>query len=308
MKFGFDGNMFGPNLTYQFQWSTNRNTGVPELEAGARCGTSSPGEGFASRRTVQGPLDHESLVSSKYGLAERIEHWATTCSQRRGLRPGCQPDLHHANALAGRGGVHRRTRQRSQPELPGLPHRDADFGAAAQSSTSSSATGRNHRLANYGVKKDLLVVGGGLDYTESGHTGTLLHVADVQYGAPGGLGLYGAYLGRQTKDNTVGTTFTGDTDHWTVRGQASYVRQVGAVRPVRVPPLRSQRPVRGRRERGAHHPRRGELLAGTATTPASRRTLLPAQRGARLADDGSGILPASGKNELVLRGQIQLLL
>ncbi len=50
-------------------------------------------------------------------------------------------------------------------------------------------------------KEPLFVVGAGFDYTEAGSAAGLTHVADVQYDLPSGLSLYGAYLGRYTRDN-----------------------------------------------------------------------------------------------------------
>jgi hypothetical protein len=157
------------------------------------------------------------------------------------------------------------------------------------------------------VKKDLLAVGGGLDYTEAGHTGTLLHVADVQYGMPAGLGLYGAYLGRYTKANTVGS-FTGDTYDWTVRGQASYV--FGQWEPFVQYEFVHFDPngLSAGAENEVHIIRVGAsyYLHGYNARFQADVSYLP--NGAPLADDGSGILLDSGKNEVVLRAQFQLLL
>lgn len=46
-----------------------------------------------------------------------------------------------------------------------------------------------------GDKQDILVVGGGLDYSQAGNNDILFHTADLQFDTAGGLSLYGAYLG-----------------------------------------------------------------------------------------------------------------
>ena len=45
---------------------------------------------------------------------------------------------------------------------------------------------------------ELLVFGGGFDYTEAGHQDAIRHVVDVVYESPRGLSAYAAYLGRFT--------------------------------------------------------------------------------------------------------------
>ena len=46
-----------------------------------------------------------------------------------------------------------------------------------------------------GDKQDILVLGGGADYSESGSDNIVFHTLDAQYNMTNGLGLYGAYLG-----------------------------------------------------------------------------------------------------------------
>jgi len=45
------------------------------------------------------------------------------------------------------------------------------------------------------AKQDILVIGGGADYSQAGSNDLIAHTADIQYNSVGGLALYGAYLG-----------------------------------------------------------------------------------------------------------------
>jgi len=65
------------------------------------------------------------------------------------------------------------------------------------------------QFTSLGDKQSLLVLGGGVDYTEAGAAGALTHVADIQYNHPDGFGVYAAYLGRYTRDNAGPPTTNG---------------------------------------------------------------------------------------------------
>ena len=51
------------------------------------------------------------------------------------------------------------------------------------------------------TNQPLLVVGTGADYSERGHDGQVVMVADAMYGDQNGLSLYGAFLDRYTTHN-----------------------------------------------------------------------------------------------------------
>jgi hypothetical protein len=61
---------------------------------------------------------------------------------------------------------------------------------------------RSHPYSEYdggftalGDTQDILVVGGGFDYSQAGDNDVFFHTVDAQYDTAGGLSLYGAYLG-----------------------------------------------------------------------------------------------------------------
>jgi hypothetical protein len=51
------------------------------------------------------------------------------------------------------------------------------------------------QFSSLGAKQDILVVGGGFDYSESGANKILFHTIDAQFNATDGLAFYAAYLG-----------------------------------------------------------------------------------------------------------------
>ncbi len=51
------------------------------------------------------------------------------------------------------------------------------------------------QFTSLNAKQDIVVAGGGFDYSQAGSNSVLFHTADVQYNGVNGLGLYGAYLG-----------------------------------------------------------------------------------------------------------------
>lgn len=89
MRFGFDGNVFGPNLTYMFNWATVRASGNATVTNGGRTvGTVSNNLGgsplleeawvkyavpstpfFLHAGQIKDPVYHESIVSSRYQQA-----------------------------------------------------------------------------------------------------------------------------------------------------------------------------------------------------------------------------------------------
>jgi hypothetical protein len=180
----------------------------------------------------------------------------------------------------------------------------------------------NGAVANYrdftamGNKEDLLVIGGGGDWTQAGDTNNLLHTVDVQWENTEGLGIYAAYLG-QFIMNGGGSGLSGitggteDSYNWGFLVQANYM-------------LNDQWEVFGRYN---YTGLEEELTVGTAGETEdtfheltggvnyyfhghnAKFTLdvsyLP--QGAPVGADGLGIL-SSEDDQFVIRGQIQFML
>jgi hypothetical protein len=78
-----------------------------------------------------------------------------------------------------------------------------------------------------GNKEDLLVIGGGFDWTQGGDDNVIFHTADVQYepSACKGLAMYAAFLGayRTIGPGGAGSIPSGDYYDWGVLAQVAYL-------------------------------------------------------------------------------------
>ncbi len=57
------------------------------------------------------------------------------------------------------------------------------------------------QMGSVGIKSSYLIAGIGCDYSERGHLGQYVGSADIAYGDPSGLFLYGSYVDRYTTQN-----------------------------------------------------------------------------------------------------------
>ncbi len=308
LKVGVDGNLFGPDLTYNFVWATDRHNGTPILEY-AYAQYHLPSTPFSIRLgQFKDPLDHEQITSTKYTAAVDRTLVDDLFANGEGYIQGVSLIYDNRRDIRAEGALTDGLRS-ANTNFQDFPAVSTNWGAAGRVEYKLFGKWSEYdKLAAYGQKSELLVLGAGADYTEAGHTGTFTHVIDAQYGNGQGLGLYGAYLGRYTKGNTVGVV-TSDTYDWTLRGQASYVIDqkwepfvqleyihfddaglvAGSVN--NVPVIRV----------GASY-----FLYGQAARLQVDLSYLP--KGSPVNDDGAGILQDNDNHELVLRAQFQLLL
>jgi hypothetical protein len=310
LKFGLDGNVFTPDLTYLFQFAVDRHNGSTALEQ-AYVQYHFAGTPFSLKAgQFKDPLDHEQLVSTRNTVAPDRTLVNDQFANAEAFVQGV--DLIYGNGgpfraqVAFTDGLKSGNTNFQDYPTTGIP---ADWGAAGRVEYKLFGNWQDYeQLSAYGVDKDLLVVGGGVDYTEAGHTGSLVHVADVQYDNGAGLGLYGAYLGRYTKDNTV-NKFTGDTYDWTLRAQASYVinQKWEPFFQYEFIHFDSNTLAAGA-DNTVHVFRVGTAYYLQGHNAKFQVDLSYLPNGSPVSDDGLGVLQDSGKNELILRGQFQLLL
>lgn len=199
MKFGFQGNVFGPDLTYQFQWASDRNGGSPVLEeAWAQYR-------FADAWAVKGgqfkdPVFHEQLVSSTKQLAADRSLLNNILENNDNYVQGISL-IYESGPIRAQGAVtdgfgSQDTGWENPPAVGGFA---ADWGVAARVEYLLMGNWKQYSdftaLNNNG---DLLVIGGGADLTQFGRLNALWHTVDVQWEpqAIKGLAVYGAYVGR----------------------------------------------------------------------------------------------------------------
>jgi len=203
MKFNFAGNVINKDTTYNFQFETNENGGAVTLEEAwirfklqddlhLRLGQVKDDvfheETTSSRRqlAVTRSLLNELLAGGEtdYVQGARLE-WDATDALRANvmLHDGYNSDNTPFTESGGTGAVG------VTPTDWGVSGRVEYFakGADAKKQYDDFTAMKN--------KSDLLVFGGGADYSYAGDSHAFFHSADVQYENTGGLGAYGAVIG-----------------------------------------------------------------------------------------------------------------
>lgn len=239
LKFGFDGTLWSKDLTYAFIWATNRaatsaNThdstgaanggvtlndgGTPVLEEGwvrymladqwgARLGQ------------FKDPLTHEGLNSSKKLMAAERSYLEDILGLGDNFIQGVsliyQQDVIHIEVALTDGTKSNNTNFQEPPAS------SANWGIAGRLEYKAMGDWKAYDdFTAMGARADLLVIGLGGDWTQTGNTDIFLHTVDAQYESPGGLGLYAAYIGRWTRQGDDGID---DTCDWGAMGQISYL-------------------------------------------------------------------------------------
>jgi len=225
---GFDGNVFSPDLTYLFQWATDRHDGIPKLEQ-AWAKYHLPGTPWSIKAgQYKDPLDHEQITSTQHTAAVDRTLTDDLFANGEGFIQGVSLIYDDSKSLRAEvaftdGLRSANTNFQDYPTTVTTGNAPpADWGAAGRVEYKFTGDWKEYqRLSAYGSTRDLLVIGAGADYTEAGDTDALTHVVDLQGGIAGRLGYYAAYLGRYTRGN--GAAGGDDTYDWTARGQVSYV-------------------------------------------------------------------------------------
>ena len=310
LKFGADGNLFNPDLTYMFQFAVDRRTGNVGLEM-AWAKYRIDGTPFALRAgQFKDPLDHEQLAASRFFPAIDRSYINDTFANAEGFIKGVSaiydPGTFVRAEAAYTGGL-----KNSNTNFQEFPTNLADWGTAARAEFKAFGDWKDYeRISAYGITRRSLVFGAGADYTESGHASALVHVADVQYQSLTGWSLYAAYLGRYNRGvapKNSKSKLTVDTYDPTVRFQASY-----AVNSRWEPYGRFEYVHFDSREFAAGTQTNVQIITGglnyylygQAAKISFDLNYLP--NGSPTADDGFGILADNRHNELVGRAQLQV--
>jgi len=308
LKLGLEGNVFSPDLSYNFIWAANRKDGVPELEAAYAKYHFAQTPYSIRLGQFKDPLDHEQLGSTKYTTAVDRTLTDDFFAKGEGYVQGASvifdstKDVRAEVALTdGLGSVNE--------NFQDFPTTSADWGTAGRVEYKLFGKWNDYEhLTMYGLKQNLLVFGAGADYTEQGSTSFFTHVVDAQFGNAQGIGFYGAYLGRYGKDVATGAA-TSDTYDWTLRAQVSY-----SIDRRWQPFLQYEYihfdavSLAAGAENEVHVIRVGTsyFIYGESARFQFDLSYLP--NGSPVNDDGAGILQDNGNNELVFRAQFQLLL
>ena len=248
MKLVLDGNMFSPDFTYQVIWSTaTEGSAAPAggslflQDAWGRYHL--PGTPLAIRAgNIRDPFDHEQMLFGTRSLGPERSIVDNVLANGDGIVKGVsflygydkrsadsdEPASPFRTEIAFTGG-----QRNTDTSFIGFPTNPATYGGAGRFEYKLFGDWKDYsQFTSLGDKQPLLVLGGGVDYTEAGDTGNLLHVIDLQFDTPNGLSLYGAYLGRYTARNGGAPGTNGgfatkgrypDTYDSTFRFQAGYL-------------------------------------------------------------------------------------
>jgi len=220
-RLGFDGNLFGKNLTYMFDWATNRanSTLTVTNAAGATVGTTTSPVGglpvleeawlkynfsdtpyYIHAGQMHDPLDHENIVGSKYRAPEASlqgDIFGNTDTFTEAVTFIYDPK----QAIRFEGGINHGIRG-ANTNFEDAPNNGNayDGGLAGRIEWKLAGNWRDYdQLTSWGDKTDLLVLGSGYDYSYgSGRYYTLSHTVDLQYANPRGWFAYLSYFGRYT--------------------------------------------------------------------------------------------------------------
>ncbi|CAN5548733.1 hypothetical protein BH10PLA1_BH10PLA1_08070 [soil metagenome] len=233
MKFGVDGNAYSPDTAYLFSWQADRNTGNVSLEE-AWVRTKLSSDFYIRGGQFKDPFAHESLVSSKKLMsADRTlatDVLAGADDYIQGVAVNYSHDALQAEVAVTDG------HNESNRNFQDFPTNAWDFGLAGRVQYKLMGDwGAYDQFTALGLKKDLLVVGGGADLSQGGNTDQFLHTVDVHYANVSGLAAFGAIYGRYTanapKSATVNSANEHDTYDWGLIAQASYVIPETRVEP-----------------------------------------------------------------------------
>ncbi len=327
MKFGFDGVVFTPNLSFMFLWTTQRFAdsftdssgaahslgGSPVLEDAWAKYVNDSGIGFRVGQ-FKDPLSHEQLTSSRKLLAAERTYVNDIFLGGDDYVQGVTVIYDPGKMLRIEGGFTDGTQSGNENFL-NSPVNSSNFGVAARVDCMvvGHAWSEYDAFTALGSRQDIVVIGAGADYTGEykGDKDQFLHTLDAQFVGSAGLGLYAAALGRYTTVHHPASGSSSDFYDWGVVAQASYLATAHIEPFVRYDFTRFDASAGSAFPAGFHnqvHEITGGVnyyIRGQAFKGTLDGTWLP--NGAPLNDDGAGILSGS-KPEFLLRVQFQLLL
>jgi hypothetical protein len=342
-RIGFDGNLFGKDLTYSIDWATNRanSTLTVRNTAGATVGTTTSPVGglpvleeawfkynfdetpwYIHAGQMHDPLDHENIVGSKYRAPEASlqgDIFGNTDTFTKAITVIYDPKQDFRTEAGINDGI-----RSANTNFEDDPNNGNAYDGGFAGRVEYKLMGNWHdydQLTALNDKEDLLVLGGGADYSYGdGRYATLSHTADLQYANPEGWFAYLCYFGRYTRDNIgIPATSNPGASFGTpaVAGQDTYEPSVdvevaylidGQLEPfVRYEYMHLQGTPAGSDNNvtdvslGMNYYFYGHNLKFTGLA-----TYLPT--GIPISDTSSDVLANNGKAEVVFIAQMQLLL
>lgn len=216
MKFSLEGVAFTRDMTYKFQWATEREGGSLLLEDAWVKYMFADDYGVRAGQ-FKSPVFHEELTSSKYQMAvdrtllnEELGGGVTGYTQGVALIYGnyakTNPLYAEVAFIDG-----------SNEDNTNFTEHAFDFGVAGRVEYKAMGDWKSYRdFSAMGNKEDLLVIGGGGAWDQSGNLDRFLGTVDAQWETAGGLGVYGAGLIEYIDTDD-------EVTNWGLIGQVSYL-------------------------------------------------------------------------------------
>jgi hypothetical protein len=320
VKLGFDGTVFSSDLLYAFVWATDRHDGGLALEEA--WGKYRFSDSFAVKAgQYKGPFAHESQVSSKNLMAAERTLLTDQFTGGDNFLQGVSfiyNDQLKKGPLRAEAAITDGIRNNSNQNFQDFPTNNANFGLEARAEYFVMGSQKDYEdFEAFNRKSNLLVLGGGLDWTQAGNTDFFLQTLDAQYEDTHGLGLYGAFYGRWTQNAPAGVDpappAAAPSEHdlydWGIIAQAGYLMKQRWEPFVRYSFIDFDRDGLGPDvENRMHEITMGlnYFVFGHSAKFTLDATWLP--NGSPITDDGAGVLANDGSDEVVIRVQFQLVI
>ncbi|HWE04922.1 MAG TPA: hypothetical protein VG326_21120 [Tepidisphaeraceae bacterium] len=239
LRIGVDGNAYSPNFTYFFNWATQRTSGnvnvngaTPSTTGGKVTVSNSLGGGLVLQQAwvkyklpdspfylklgqLKDPLLHEQIVDTRYQQGAERSVTADIFTNGDDYTEAATVIYDPATYLRIEAGVNHGMRSANTNFLD-YPNNGSynafDYGIVGRVEYKFMGRWKDYlQVGAVETKEPLLVFGAGADYSERGHDGQVVAVADVMYGDQHGLSLYGEFVDRYTTHNFgyYGQTATG---------------------------------------------------------------------------------------------------
>jgi hypothetical protein len=213
MRLRLDGNLFSPDLTYYFQVNADQGSAVSLLDAYATYRVSTQSPLAIKVGQFKDPVFHEknllpenqmavdrSLLDQFVGGGEtqRVQGVAVIYDQDRLRGEGAFHDGFNSGNTkffdAGGLGAGLGAGAGVAPTNFGISGR-VEYLVIGDRTPTFNPYSEYDQFTAMGAKQNILVVGGGFDYSESGSDKVIFHTVDAQYDTTCGLSLYAAYEG-----------------------------------------------------------------------------------------------------------------
>jgi hypothetical protein len=247
LKLAFDGNMFGPDLTYQFVWATARANGTNNVvdSTGTKIGTVANSAGgtpileeawvkyhfhdtpwYVRGGQFKESFLHDQIVSSRYQQSTERSLTADIFANGDAFTQGASVIWDPATNMRADVGFTDGMRS-ANTDFQQFPTGNFNYGAFGRFEFKAMGKWSDYgQIGAVDVKEPLLVFGAGADYVERGHANQVSGAIDAHYASPSGLSVYAAGVDRYSNHNfgiytqsatgaTIGTPDPAVANGWT---------------------------------------------------------------------------------------------